>query len=473
VELSTPSAASIRRPPVNSPSALAVRVLALLATGVLALLVIPHQDEVVFAIGHQGDELLLWGCIILVINFFFTFETDSFQFTLDLPVLLAVAALYHPAVGGLVAAVAEIDSREVERRVTLSRALFNRAQIGISVYVASLAFHQVAAVTGPWPRSLFGIVAAFSVFFLVNGAFVTVGSALWRRISWRRAAASLKVGRPMEFLLTYLGYGILALVLARLAQDVGGWAVALFLIPVLVAHFALVRAEKLRFLADRLQHRERLLELLSERIVDERRDERLRIASDLHDDVLQNVTKIWIQARFVREAESAATLATDAQQLVSDAEITLTSLRNVISDLRRSPLGRGGLAATLEQLVRDLKLDWGRKISFESLLGDVSGIPSEVQLVAYQVGKEALINALKHSDSAFIRISATMKGNRLVVEVVDSGKGFDPETVDASEHFGLGLMRERIRLVGGDLNVESTRGRGTQVVASLPLGGSE
>lgn len=260
------------------------------------------------------------------------------------------------------------------------------------------------------------------------------------------------------------------MVLARSFHEVGPWTVVLFIIPILVAHVALVRAEKLYALSQDLQERQRLLELLSDRMAEERKDERLRIASDLHDEVLQDVTRIWMQSKFAsQESEDGTQLAEDVRQLVSDTEEALSSLRDVIADLRRSPLGRGGLTQTTEQLVRDLRLDWGKRIEFVPAKRDLSSLAPDIQLVAYQFVREALVNTLKHSQASLVIVTMRSEAQRLEVVVEDNGVGFDAACVDRSQHFGLGLTEERIRMVGGSLKVESEPSSGTILTASLPM----
>lgn len=448
------------------------RILAFALTSAFGLLIFAFREEVTSSLSRNAPELALWALIVVVINLFH-FESESLQFTLDLPMLLAVGALYHPAVAALIAFAGSIDVREFSGRVTFSRALTNRSQVALSLLAASLVFHATTSVRDHWPLSLLGMAAAFGCFCVLNAFFVSTMVSLRRERSWLHVMMSLSVGRPLEYLVTYLGYGVLALVLARMFQDVGSWAVVLFLIPIMVAHLALVRAEGIKALAGRLKTRERLLERLSDRILEERKDERIRIASDLHDEVLQNITKIWMQSRFVEKGIAGdSQLARDIRELVSDAEWTLTSLRQVISDLQRSPLGRGGLVATLEQLVRDLKLDWGKRILFKASGERFDELSADVQLAAYQIAREGVVNALKHSRAQVIDVRIERERELLIVRVSDDGIGFDPDQVDSSQHFGLGLTKERLLLMRGRLEIETGPRKGTSITATLPILGA-
>jgi signal transduction histidine kinase len=458
--------------PAKLPSREPNPVLLFMALGVIgtAAILLPNVRELGVSIRSQGPELLLWALLILVVNLFFHFESNSLQFTLDVPLLLAAAALYEPTVVAALALVAEVDVREVERRVSVPRAVFNRTQITICVFASSSVFHAVGGLDEDWPVALAAMGLAWGTFYVLNAAFVTTVASIREGKSLRVVIRSLAIGRPAQYLLTYLGYGVFALVLARLFREVGPWAVVLFLIPLLVAHVALVRAEKLQTVMKDLQEREHLLERLSERMAEERRDERLRIASDLHDEVLQDVTRVWMQSRFAsQQCLDDGPLAQDVRQLVSDSEGALASLRDVISDLKRSPLGRGGLFQTIEQLVRDLRLDWGKRIEFNPPDEEVAHLPPDLQLVAYQVVREGLINALKHSEADVIRVGLVLQDSILEVSVRDDGVGFVPDEVDTSSHFGLGLIKERVRMQGGDLMIRSRVRRGSALLVRLPF----
>lgn len=452
-----------RREPIQ------VVVLALIGLVGVGVLLVPNYEQLGGALSNRGLELLLWAALILLVNLFFHFENRSLQFTLDVPLLLATSALYAPAVAAGLALAAEMDVREVERKVSVPRALYNRTQIAISVFAASAVFHAVGSVKSDWVTSLLAMSLAWGTFYVLNGAFVMALASIRERIPVHHVARFLRVGRPIEFMFTYLGYGILALVLARLFLEVGPWTVVLFLIPLLVAHFALVRAEELYAMTEELQVRQRLLEVLSNRVVEERRDERLRIAGDLHDEVLQDVTRVWMQSRFASEqCVRDDALSRDVRQLVEDSSRALTAMREAISDLKRSPLGRGGLLPTLEQLVRDLKLEWGKRIELDQPEQDFEGWPADAQLVAYQVVRESLINSLKHSHASRIGVRVVSVGSDVEVRVQDDGIGFEPNGVDRTRHFGLGLIQERVRMVGGVLRLQSAPGQGCEVRATLP-----
>jgi signal transduction histidine kinase len=98
---------------------------------------------------------------------------------------------------------------------------------------------------------------------------------------------------------------------------------------------------------------------------------------------------------------------------------------------------------------------------------DPSLLP-EVQLVGYQVVREAMVNSLKHAAASRIKVSLRSSDGHFVALVEDDGCGFDPQHVDESQHFGLGLMRTRTELAGGRIEVDSQPTQGTRVTIILP-----
>jgi signal transduction histidine kinase len=90
-------------------------------------------------------------------------------------------------------------------------------------------------------------------------------------------------------------------------------------------------------------------------------------------------------------------------------------------------------------------------------------------LAAYYVAKEGILNALKHAGASSIEVRIRMTDEAASVEVADDGEGFFPSEVDESSHFGIGLIRERIQRLGGRFAIQSKRGVGTRVLASLPI----
>lgn len=440
-----------------------------LVAAMVGLVIWMERDLIGQSLSAYWRELLFWGGLVVLVNLIHV-DLEPLQFTLDIPLLLALALLYPPPVAASVALVASVDVREFRRTVSLSRAVFNRCQVALSVLAAGTVFHSVARSGSDWWTAVGGTVSAVLVFYALNAGLVAVYVGARTQTSPIEVLRHQAIGRPLQYALTYFGYGVLGLVLARLFEDVGAWSAVLFLIPIVVAHLALVRAEKLQSLANRLRSRERLLELLSDRIADERRDERVRIASDLHNDILQSLIRTSQLSRFLRQSAPKGTQAErDASELVETSDQTMSVLRDVVGDLKKSPVGRGGLVRTLRGLAQDMNIEWRVPVSVEG--PDQLEVSAGIQLIAYHVAKEGMLNALKHGQPSHVHVRFSVSQLTLCIDVWDDGAGFRPDRVDESAHFGLGLMRERVRMHGGSLRISSSLGEGTHISVELPTNG--
>jgi PAS domain S-box-containing protein len=189
-----------------------------------------------------------------------------------------------------------------------------------------------------------------------------------------------------------------------------------------------------------------------------RETERRRIARDLHDGALQEV--------------SAAILTTTDERLRSSLQGVGEQLRAAIYDLRLEEEQAHGFANALRELVAlQAKMPGGSAIALE--VGD--GTPERelgaVGTETLRIAGEALTNARRHSGAGTIRISTSVEGDVLRVEVTDDGQGFDLRAQPtAAQSVGLRGVRERAALIGSRLHIDSARGRGTTVRINVGLG---
>jgi len=248
----------------------------------------------------------------------------------------------------------------------------------------------------------------------------------------------------------------------------GGWALAAFVIPIFLARQAFLHTRRVDEADERLRERETALGRISERMSDERREERLVVAAGLHDEVLPPLYKVHLMGQVLRQDLASGhllALEEDLPELVHATQQASDATRSLIRNLRHSSIGTDGLRGTLRMLVRELESEFPCRI--RPSLEEVGGSPV-VQLVAYQVAREALRNAVRHSQATDVMVTLSRDGSDMRLAVEDNGLGFEPEAVDGETHFGLKLMRERVELAGGLLHLDSSPGRGTRVVIRLP-----
>jgi signal transduction histidine kinase len=218
------------------------------------------------------------------------------------------------------------------------------------------------------------------------------------------------------------------------------------------------------------QRRRRLvlqLKNLGRRLIDAQEEDRRRIARELHDDLNQRM--VLLLSHLERLGPSANGQSTLLADLSREAREISTGISQLSHQLHSSALEILGLEAALQGLTRDLSLAYGLNIAFSSD-GELSPMSAEVNLCLFRVAQESLSNALKHSraTSIAVRLCRGENGNAIRLMVIDDGTGFDPNKV-RTDSLGLISMRERLRLVDGEILINSSPNRGTEVIANVRL----
>ena len=192
-------------------------------------------------------------------------------------------------------------------------------------------------------------------------------------------------------------------------------------------------------------------------------EERARVARDLHDQVNQSLTGVLLRLEATR-SEAPPELAGEIEETSRLAHQAMDELLTVARQLRPSALDDLGLRAAIAGLTEQLDLP-GLGASF-TCEDDPSGLDPDLQLVIYRVSQEAIGNAVRHSGASRIDVNLSRKGDRFELVVADDGSGF---TFDqANSGLGLGGMRERAILAGGEIDIESRPDRGTTVRLAVP-----
>ena len=411
-----------------------------------------------------------WIVVIAVVELLPVPTWKSLQLSLAFPLFTAVAFLpiYPAEVAGLVALLGSSDPREPKRQIRPLRALFNRSQVALSVFAASMTFHSLHNQDAGWPGALAAAVVAVLVFHVVNSTLVSVAVSLTYDVAIRDVFSKLRIGNPLEFLASYLGLGFLGVLLAQLYIEVGGWAVAAFAGPLLLARQMFFRTRALEEATKELRNREVLLKELSNRMAQERHDERMQIAGYLHDDLAQVLFRMSLHIDIGQkhlQKGNVEDLRRELDSVRSSRDRTMELIRALIKDLRQSPLGRAGLAEAIASFCSDAEK--AASARFVTRLQEVD-MPPPVQLLCYQVVREAVMNAVKHSGASEVRVSLERSMDGARVTVADNGGGFDVELGSPEGHFGLTMMRERAQVAGGTFRIDSESGKGTTVIAEFP-----
>lgn len=198
-------------------------------------------------------------------------------------------------------------------------------------------------------------------------------------------------------------------------------------------------------------------------------EERTRWAMQIHDGLTQSVTSAVLELQTLRHRiETDPESAIDALSEVED-EIRrdLHRIRELLFEMTTADMRDA--EPTLAALVRDCVERWNFPATVETS-GDIEAVPDDVLEAAYAIVTEGLANAAKHSGAPDAHVSVRLEGRTLHVEVEDRGRGV-AAVPDDDPHFGVRNMRTRAEALGGSVKVESTPGRGTVVVAVLPVEG--
>ena len=197
-----------------------------------------------------------------------------------------------------------------------------------------------------------------------------------------------------------------------------------------------------------------------------------RVAHELHDGVGQSLSLLVSGLRsaqeYMKDAEDAARCA----RLLGLAQNALKDIKRLALGLRPSVLDDLGLAPAIERLVADLREQYA--VAFSLDVDQLAGIrlSEELEIVVFRVVQEALANVVAHASATNATVKVRRQHWAVEVEVSDDGCGFTaPEQkVGVAGHLGLLGMRERAALLGGTFAIESSPGRGTRIVVTIPEG---
>jgi signal transduction histidine kinase len=417
---------------------------------------------------RDGVDVLAWFAATAAVGSVAIQTPYGPQLSVDMPVLLAAGYLFGPIPAGLVAFGGYVDLRELRGEIGVERALFNRAQTSLSVMAASAVFALGDTSMALWPEAALWAMAAVGIDCLVNYGLVASVMTLSERVPPRSVLSRLQFGPVAEFAITYLSFGLVSLLLAEVYVSVGIWGVLLFATPLVLARQALANRHLLDGAERRVRVQGAALRQVEGRFVEERRDERLSLAAGLHDDVLPPIVKVHLLGQVLRQELATGQLLLledDLPALLRATDEASVAVRQEIRSLRTSGVGVNGLTRALELLAGDLGL--GSTSRFTLKLDTVSATPM-IELLTYQVAREAMRNATRHANASMIVVQLTNEVDSLRLTVSDDGRGFDPRGVDDTSHFGLALMRERVELAGGWAEIRSESGGGTTVEVRLP-----
>lgn len=213
-------------------------------------------------------------------------------------------------------------------------------------------------------------------------------------------------------------------------------------------------------------------EEFAQRLIESQEQERKRIATELHDGLGQSLLVIKNRALLGSAVSTEAPAQEQFTEITATVGDALGEVRTIAYNLRPLHLERLGLTATLEEMLADVGGASGIEIA--SAIAPLDGLFTPAQEInLYRIVQECLNNIVKHSHATQASVIVQLREKELQLTISDDGRGFDPATKQPgqSPRSGLGLtgLSERVRILGGTLQLLSTPGDGAQIQITIPL----
>ena len=230
-------------------------------------------------------------------------------------------------------------------------------------------------------------------------------------------------------------------------------------------------SEVLNSMLEELSTSQKQLKEISARVLTAQEEERKRVARELHDETSQALTSLMIELKML-ESEDEKDRKVRMDNLRAYISQILDDVRRLALELRPSALDELGLVPALRAYIKEYTGKFHIDVELQ-VAGLKERLADHVEVALYRVVQEALTNVAKHSGATSVSISMSRDDGSAVLTIKDNGRGFAVTEVMKSKERGLGLfgMRERMSTIGGELEINSARGRGTKLVAKLALEG--
>ena len=220
-----------------------------------------------------------------------------------------------------------------------------------------------------------------------------------------------------------------------------------------------------------LQRSHEELRLISAHLEAAREEERRRISREIHDELGGALTSLKMQLATLRQRVSAQ--QTDPalariEDLARSVDTTVQTVRRIATELRPAILDDFGLVAALEWQLQEFQAHSGLECHFDCAVDSVD-LTGDAATAVFRVFQETLTNVARHSNATQVKVTLEKLSGALVLRVQDNGQGISQQEIAGSRSLGLLGMRERVRLLSGELVIEGQLGQGTTVLVRIPL----
>jgi signal transduction histidine kinase len=230
--------------------------------------------------------------------------------------------------------------------------------------------------------------------------------------------------------------------------------------------------ERLRNQLGALDQLNAALQATQRRLITEREDERKALARELHDQLIQDLLGLNYRLEEVESNEIPFSLQQEVSSIRQGIRDVVSELRQVCSDLRPPTIDHHGLSGAIDSLAHEWaeRNDVQLQLEIDPALGR---LPETIELSVFRIIQEGLSNVRKHADARHVRLSLQRTSSAsLLVRLEDDGRGLaapvDLASLSVSKHFGLVGISERVALLGGLINIESSKGGGTILQVEIP-----
>ncbi|MEW6182294.1 MAG: sensor histidine kinase [Bacillota bacterium] len=209
------------------------------------------------------------------------------------------------------------------------------------------------------------------------------------------------------------------------------------------------------------------------RILEAQEEERRRVAREIHDGPAQSMANVVMRAEFCLRLleKDPSKLQEELQALQVIVRDSLQDTRKIIFDLRPMALDDIGLPAALKKFVSNYKEQYGLPVEFH-YYGPQKRLPAAVEVALFRIVQEGLNNIYKHADATNVQVKLEVTPDKVNLVVRDNGKGFNAQKILKDmrrKGYGLIGVKERVQLLKGEMNIDSSPGSGTTLVVRFDI----
>lgn len=206
---------------------------------------------------------------------------------------------------------------------------------------------------------------------------------------------------------------------------------------------------------------------ITRKIINAQENERKRISRELHDSVIQEMLNVVVDLRLIKY-KTDEELDKHVQLIEGSMSRLMNDIRNLSVELRPSSLDDLGLVAAFRSHFKQLEKNYGLEVLFATNLNS-ERFSSEIETAVYRIMQEAILNALKYANVDEVHVLVQKEKEELILEISDNGDGFEIGATPKGSGLGLFGMQERAEIVGGSVNINSEKGKGTFITLTIPL----